>query len=259
MLLPIHERGEGRPVVLVHGRASNSTTWAATMPQLEGYRVLAVDLPGHGQAPAPEGEGAYSFEAQTDAVEATLATLDPGFVLVGHSMGGFVALRYALRHPGRLAGLVLEATSASNPYRNGRHKAHRTQTLEQARVAREQGMEALCDFLEARGELYEGQRERFLAMAPRAYSGVIEHNRDWPCLDEQLPSLKVPTLVVSGLLDHIFDPECRRLAERIPGARGVFLPGLGHSPHREDPAAFGAALRPFLEEVFAARGVAAGR
>lgn len=254
MILPRYERGEGPVVVLVHGRASNHQTWEPTLPYLEGYRVVMVDLPGHGDAPAPEEAAAYALDAQRASLEETLADLRRPFAMVGHSMGGFVALRFALENPGRLSALVLAATAAASPYRGGRNAKAREVVLEQARIAHEEGMDALCAYLEAREMLYPTQRERLMKMKPHAYHGVVHGNVEMEDLDPRLPSLRVPTMVVCGLDDAIFEPECRRLHERIPGARGVFLQGAGHSPHREAAPEFGAALVDFLGEYAGAPG-----
>jgi pimeloyl-ACP methyl ester carboxylesterase len=101
--------GEGPPLVLLHGLGGSSVNWALLAPRLaERHRVVLVDLPGHGRSaplPAAPGIGPYA-----DRVALLLERLGLGaVVVVGHSLGGLVALRLAARHPGSVRGLVLAA------------------------------------------------------------------------------------------------------------------------------------------------------
>lgn len=249
MRLPVVVRGSGPRMVLLHGRASNSGTWEPLVPYLEGYELHLVDTIGHGAAPSPEDPAAYAIERHLDSLEETLASLDRPFVLVGHSMGGFLALRFALRHPGRVRALVLESASADNPFRGGRHAKAADALRGQIDLVRAEGMQALCEHLEAHDQLHPRQRQNLLAMSPVAYVETIRALAEMSEVGHRLGELRVPTLVVCGYGDHIFLPECRTLAERIPGARGSFLPDAAHSPHREDPAGMARALLAFLREL----------
>jgi cis-3-alkyl-4-acyloxetan-2-one decarboxylase len=101
--------GPGPVIVLIHGIASSSVTFARLFPIIDGkHRVIAIDLLGFGRSPSPLG-ATYTIEEHTTAVEATIRSLglrDP-FILVGHSMGSLIAARYAARNPSRLLRLVL--------------------------------------------------------------------------------------------------------------------------------------------------------
>lgn len=98
----------GLPVVFVHSLAGNSTHWAAQLAHLRrDRRAVALDLRGHGRSEPPKN-GDYTIAAMAGDIAAVVDTLGIGrFVLVGHSMGGGVALAYAGAHPDRVAGLVL--------------------------------------------------------------------------------------------------------------------------------------------------------
>lgn len=252
MRLPRAIKGDGHDVVLVHGRASNSGTWKALIPHLEGYRAHLVDIAGHGAAESPDDPSAFTVDAQVSHLAETLAGLTRPFVMVGHSLGGFLALRFALEHPGRLAGLVLESTAADNPYRGGRHAERSAEVSRLCALAESQGMAAVCARIEETEPLHERQRENLMEQTPTAYVATAQAIRDMPASSHRLGELALPTMVICGLDDVVFLPECRVLAEGIPGARGVFVPRCGHSPHRERPDAVAAPLREFLEQTFAA-------
>jgi pimeloyl-ACP methyl ester carboxylesterase len=101
-------RGEGLPVVFVHSLAGNSTHWAAQLQHLRpSRRAVALDLRGHGRSEPPKN-GDYSIAGMAADIGAVVDSLGlDRFVLVGHSMGGGVALVYAGAHPERVAGLLL--------------------------------------------------------------------------------------------------------------------------------------------------------
>lgn len=101
--------GPGPVIVLVHGIASSSVTFARLFPIIDGkHRVIAIDLLGFGRSPSPL-DATYTIEEHTAAIDATIRSigLREPFILVGHSMGSLIAARYAARNPSRLLRLVL--------------------------------------------------------------------------------------------------------------------------------------------------------
>lgn len=101
--------GQGEPTVfLVHGWTCNEEVWTAQVPTLaQHYRVVTLDLPGHGESDAPQ-DGKFSIDLFARSVEAVRAEVGAEhIVVIGHSMGGPVAIRYAQIHPERTAGIVL--------------------------------------------------------------------------------------------------------------------------------------------------------
>ena len=99
--------GRGRPVVLLHGLASNARIWDLTAPRLAGrFRAVALDQRGHGLSDKPDGS--YAFDEMTGDLSALIAALGLALpLLVGHSWGGNVALQFAADHPDDVRGLVL--------------------------------------------------------------------------------------------------------------------------------------------------------
>jgi pimeloyl-ACP methyl ester carboxylesterase len=107
------DTGEGPVVILVPGVASSSTIFDRLVPLLSGkfsgkYRVIAIDLLGFGGSPAPE-DATYTVEEHVAWLRATITSLrlKAPFILVGHSLGGLLASRYAAQHPGEVSRLVL--------------------------------------------------------------------------------------------------------------------------------------------------------
>ena len=98
----------GLPVILLHSLAGSSAHWSGTLERLRPtQRAIALDLRGHGRSEPPKN-GDYSIAGMAGDVEAVVDTLDiRKFILVGHSMGGGMALAYAGDHPDRIAGLLL--------------------------------------------------------------------------------------------------------------------------------------------------------
>jgi 2-succinyl-6-hydroxy-2,4-cyclohexadiene-1-carboxylate synthase len=253
----------GRPLVLVHGFTGYRGDFA---PQAEGLarlgRVLVPDLPGHGESARASS---YSLAELARVLGAWLDALElPRVDLLGHSMGGMLALRVALAEPARVASLVLMSTSA--------------QPLAQldkavfalgARVARESGTEALFAALRARavqdpdrGEadrrlerewgperFWRWRRERIVALDPEAFAALGPALVEAEPLEGRLREIRCPTLVLVGALDRDFLAPSDVLARGIPGARLVVIPGAGHQPQLETPAAWLAALREHLVRV----------
>lgn len=261
--------GEGSPaVVLLHGFLASTFSWREVFDPLAARGLtLAFDRPAFGlsERPMPEdwgGVNPYGAEAQ---IHQTLALLDSFGVehaaLIGNSAGGALALRLALDHPERVAGLVLVDAAV---YEGGGPSAW-VRPLLHTPQARRLGPWALrgvrgwgLDFARAAwhdpgrltAEVWEGyllplQTENW----DRALWEYTLAGRG-PDLSGRLGELAVPTLVLSGDDDRIVPPELsRRLAQEIPGARLSVLPACGHAPQEECPEAFLAAVLPFLEAL----------
>lgn len=237
------EAGSGTPLVLLHGAGGSADLWRRQLDGLgDAARVVAPDLPGHGPL---GGRGRPSVAGYAEWLEGFLAVLDAGpVVLVGHSMGGAVAQTLALARPEQLAGLVLVGTGA------------RLRVL--ARIV---------DLL--RQHPHEGQsliRDlSFAAGAPRECAEMLDRVLregaplvtlgDYLACDrfdvgEQLGAIRTPTLVLTGTEDRLTPPKYGRfLADTIPGARLIEIPGAGHLPHLEQPVRVNAAIREFLARV----------
>lgn len=104
----VREAGDGPAVVLIHAGAANSGQWRALMERLAGrFRLLACDLPGAGKSPALPQHVAYTLDEEARFLDPVFEAAGERFHLVGHSYGGAVALKAALRHGARLRSLTL--------------------------------------------------------------------------------------------------------------------------------------------------------
>ncbi|MCA1750074.1 MAG: alpha/beta hydrolase, partial [Sphingomonadales bacterium] len=248
----VHLRDEGPrdalPVILLHGSNADLHTWQAWTDALSGrYRVIRYDQAGHGlTGPVPGGDYSRAAMAADVGRVADALSLDR-FVLGGNSMGGGVALEYALAHPGRLAGLVLVDTSGAP--RLEQADGNLAFTLARVPVVRELMAQVTPRSLVERSlsqsvsnkavvtpatvdrywELlrYPGNREATMRRFSQAYN---------PFEEGRLRRLSVPTLVIWGEEDRLIPLSSGRwLAERLPRATLVTYPGIGHIPMEEAP------------------------
>lgn len=250
------EAGEGPVVLFLHGLGGSRTSWDAQLAGLaDRYRAVAWDAPGYG-ASAPLARP-LTLAALADAAAGLLDTLGaPGgraAAIVGHSLGGMVAQHLAVRHPGRVARLVLVATSPRFGLDGTVPSEWRA-----ARLAPLDRGEAPAAFAETvlRGVAGPGIAPDALAAQVAAMSRVsadglramIECLVTHDLLD-RLHGIEVPTLVLVG--EHDTETPvayAAAIAARIPGARLEVVPGAGHLLPAEAPAAVCARLRAFLAE-----------
>jgi pimeloyl-ACP methyl ester carboxylesterase len=253
--IPFLAAGAGSAtVLLLHGWASAKESWRATIAALAPYaRVLAPDLPGHGtaalQGPARMAElaGAVAALCSTQGVERA--------AVVGHSMGGNVAVELALAHPECVGRLVLvnpALQGADMPIytRSYLHKQYGWAML-RAAMAVATGLDALADRVPARYAvplLIRPLRRyrQFARHDPDALSRLLAGLMSNP-LRERLPQLRVPTTVVAGRFDPLVPiGHSRRLAAAIPGAQLFVMRQAGHDPMYECPQAFAQLLLEIL-------------
>lgn len=252
-LIHVLERGVGRPVLLVHGVTLAGAIWHYQLVDLDrDHRVLAIDHRGHGDS--KPGTDANGLDRLTGDLRAVITDLDlEDIIVVGHSMGGMAALRYAVDFPEearrRVSALVLVSTTGGplNP------------------MAAWQGMIRALAPLAARG-LRAGARvpgglmpandlgytlarwgfgeapspshvELTRAMNAAALSDTLPELLDSFIefdLSERLAEIELPALVIVGSKDRLTPPfHARRLAARLPNARLELLPGCGHMPMLE--------------------------
>jgi pimeloyl-ACP methyl ester carboxylesterase len=242
--------GGGAPLVLLHAFPLDRAMWR---PQLDGLadvaRVVAPDLPGFGESPAAP----FSVEGVADVVAEFLAALGISKAVVcGLSMGGYVALALARKHPDALAGLILADTRAGVD--DSTTRANRTRSIA---LATEKGTAAVLagmlpkvfsSHTHAQKPDVVARVKEIAARQPAASTAAaLEALRDRPDANRGLKAVAVPTLVLVGEYDSITPPlSAANLSAQIEGSTLVHIPDAGHLSNLENPDAFNAAVRTFL-------------
>lgn len=243
--LHYEDEGLGRPVLLIHGHTSDRRTWDPVVTALldADLRVLRPDLRGHGKSTRPDFGYHVSHHASDMAAVIKTAGIDTAMV-VGHSIGGAVALEMALTMTNRVDGLVLiSPVMPDRPF----EPAFMENLREVARVTRQDGIEAAMVGPWASSPIYEhsfskpGIREAVMAIV-REFPGAeylatqrdsVERNWTVP---ERLSEINVPTVIFAGDQET---PGFRAYAEEaaagIPGSRLEILKDCGHLVPLEEP------------------------
>lgn len=260
--LHVLERGEGRPLVLLHGITLNAELWSPQLHDLAGdFRVLAVDLRGHGRS--RPGRDGYGMAVLARDIATVLTKLDlHDALVVGHSMGGMATLNFAVEHPDvveeRVAGLGLVATSGARPFHPvvvprvvalgglvvDRLDAGRPvpsyrftgNDLSLFLVRTAFGKDPSAAAIEQVRASIEATDDTALQ---RSLAGIFDHDT----LD-RLDRVDVPAFVVVGRRDLLTPPPfARAMAERLPDAELTVLPEAGHQLMQERPGELAGLIR----------------
>lgn len=247
--------GTGTPLLLIHGVGSSGTEWGEIVETLvsAGHHVIAVDLPGHGGSAKARGD--YSLGAMASTIRDLLDHLgSERAVLVGHSLGGGIALQFTYQVPSRTAGLVLLSSGGLG-----------SETIGWLRAASLPGSGTVLAIIGSKPTLrvagWLGRRVRCLGADPdvlrpatlerlsmfgdrdtraaflSTLRSVVDHRGQRVSALEKLTVARhLPVLLIWGELDPTIPVEhARNAVERLPDARLVIFPGVGHEPHKADP------------------------
>jgi len=263
----LHRGDPARPtLILLHGGGANAHWWDAVAPALaEHFHVIALDFRGHGDSDHPDEREPGAFQHD---VSALLTHLDePQAVLIGHSMGGHVAVRHAATcapdaRPRALVAVELARGGGSRERRRMRLAlaARRTYASREDAVAR-------FRFLPPAPHADEETRRHVAEHSIRTEGDRFGFKFDprWfglpPAPRPELSRIGSPTLLVRGVESTLLTAEgADALAREIPDARIAAIPGAGHNVHVERPEAFLGAVFPFLDGALAeSRGGEGGR
>jgi len=246
--------GDGPAVVLIHGLGLNHHMWQWLLPELHGYRVLVYDLMGHGESHDPKAAPDLRMFG-----EQILGLIDHVGIeecaVVGFSLGGMIARRFAIDHPDRLSALAILASA------HNRTENERAAIMLRVGMARRAGPGATVEaalerwftqtFRAANPEVIGQVRGWVLANRPDIYPEIYQVMAQSDAeLTDAVRGIRCPALVMTGDADPGSPPlMARRMAETIPGAEAVVLPGLRHMGLAENPALFNAPLLEFLRRA----------
>lgn len=248
--------GQGPTLILLSANPGDSRDFDAVAPQLaRRFRLIRLDWPGYGGSAPPQPPSSAGAGCFLDCFSRYMDTLDPGPVhLLGNSVGGNVAVRYALRQPQRVASLVLVSPGGFTAHNAISRAFCRLQG--QLWFKRLWGVDGFARFyLHARNEWTRAMLERAaggqsglaaLEVNAAVWRSFVEPDHD---LRRSAAALRLPALVVSGRHDPVIPArDGRAAASVIPGARQVVLDS-GHAPFAEVPEAFLAAVGEFWDSL----------
>ncbi|MFN8467739.1 MAG: alpha/beta hydrolase [Caldilineaceae bacterium] len=251
--------GEGQPIVLIHAGVADSRQWNNEFADFaQNYRVLRYDLRGYGKSNPVDGE--FSHLDDLTALLDYLAFQQPT-VLVGCSMGGGLALDFALEHPGRVKALVLVGSNPSgfeldvpnHPKAAAAAEAYNAGNLD---LVAELEAQVWFDGM-GRTPQQVDQAMRKLALEMNRHALAHDAKHLGKCLPNgerpgagRLEELKVPVLVIIGEHDIPYlHAAADYMVEKIPSALKVVLPDAAHLPNMEHPDQFQRVVRSFLDEA----------
>lgn len=257
-------KGSGNPAILIHGLAASLHDWDYLVPDLAsaGFDACALDLLGHGDSYNPARLNDYNIQnvyAHLLHWIDSLFPFEPVF-LVGHSLGGYLALMHAIWNPHRIKGLVLVNPYYSMGQMSGflrmifRHPLFNTAFI---RITPYWLFRILIDLTSLELGLKYRQRHNLSKEVriqtaldyKRAAPGIYNIPRTLVELYDQLSELTIPTLVVWGENDRTLDPSSfNKLAKVLPKAISLPMPTCGHVPHQCDSITFNKLVLDFLIE-----------
>jgi len=249
------DMGSGLPLVLIHGFPMDRTLWRHQRDALRTLtRVMTVDLPGFGETPLPETP--WTIASVADDLRAFLAQRDALPAIVGGlSMGGYIALAFADRHPADLRGLLLVDTKSQSDDAAG--KVARDEMITRVRT---QGTSAMVDIMFPKlvgsstithhPEPAEQIRQMMLRVAPESAVAALGAMRDREDYTASLGRISVPTMVIVGSEDAVTPvalAEC--MSGQISGSDLRVISNAGHVSPMEQPLAVSAAIKEFRARV----------
>jgi len=251
------DRGAGLPLVFLHAFPFNRTMWADQEALSSRFRIITVDLRGHGESDAPAWR--YSLEQYAADVHALLGLLGVSqAAFVGLSMGGYLEFTLCRHCPDLILGLVFSDTRA---------EADRPEQVkwrfDLAQRAAAVGPSAVIDDMlpkllspgayRRRPDLVERVKSIQAAAPVHGIVGDLTAMAERPDSTDLLASIRVPTLVIVGEDDVLTPPaDAERIARGISGARMVTIPDAGHMSNMEQPDRFNRALTEFASGLTAA-------
>jgi pimeloyl-ACP methyl ester carboxylesterase len=229
------------PLLFIHGSGSDGLIWYYQLKGLsDHFSPVAVDLPGHGNS---AGEPSVKISLYCDCIKEFTESLDfPPFVIIGHSLGGAIALSYSLQHPDDLKGLILVSTGA------------RLRVAERflETLGRGKHVPEMYKYLygpEADKELVEKGKEIISAISPGVFHADLTACNDFDVM-EQIQNIRVPTLVLCGDQDLMTPPKYSRfLAGKISGAQMEIIQGCGHLPMLEKSMEVNQGILSFMKNM----------
>lgn len=258
------ESGRGSPVILVHGLAASLYDWDSIMPELASanYHGYALDLLGHGDSPRPETRS-YKFNWVLRHFEKWIQSLDlpEPPVLIGHSLGSYLVLRYTLEHLKDVRGIVLTSPFFSlkqlPPLLRRTYRLPNLNSLVIERLPRWVFHIAVDLTSQSLGRIGKGTYDlppevRFQTALDykRTHPGAFNIPNTLRDLTAELHRIEQPVLIIWGEQDLTLNPAMfPGLVEAIPSGRGIPIPFCGHVPHQSHPEQYNRLVLEFIDSL----------
>jgi pimeloyl-ACP methyl ester carboxylesterase len=266
--LNVHFRDQGKRdgtvLVLIHGSNASLHTWEAWVARLgKDYRVVSLDLPGHGLTGTHPG-GVYDYPVFVEVVNKLMTTLDiPKAVIGGNSMGGGTAWMFALAHPERTEAILLVDAAGAPAWQAKKvpigFRAMRMPVVKElARFIAPRSMfeSSIRTSISVQSKIDDRLIDRYWEL--NRYPGnreatmkrfALPHN-NWAASKEKLTAIKVPVMIMWGEEDNLIPVSSARwFADAIPGSKLVVYPKVGHIPMEEVPDKSAADVKAWLDSL----------
>lgn len=250
-------------LVLLHGFTGSAISWGTLLDDFAilGMRIIALDMLGHGQSDAPDDPQRYSMQyCQSDIISVlqTLGIKRGEAILLGYSMGGRIALYCAFS--GYFRALILESASPGLATSAEREQRRVSDEALADRIKHE-GIETFVNYWEQL-PLFASQRnlpiehwnaQRAQRLTNRTH-GLANSLRGigtgvQPSLDQRLPTLTIPVLLIAGKLDSKFCTIAQQMAQQLPEVQLQIVPNAGHTVHLENPDLFFTLVHNFIQHI----------
>ena len=252
----IEVKGQGKPIICLHGFSENISTWKFI--QLQGYQLILIDLIGHGKSDKPKHRKYYSLKAMIRHLNKLISKLGlKRYSMLGYSMGGRIALAYALTYPNAIDKLILESASYGEDGVLNRLKRRRYDSV-LAKQIEKNGIEWFTQYWSDLS-IFKSQRrlskaiikeigERRLLNKAHVLSNTLKGTGQgkFPCLKNKVVKLSMPILFISGEYDKKYEVVGKNFEKLNSRVKHVVINGCGHNTHIEDTNIFTKVLNDFL-------------
>lgn len=249
-------------IVMLHGFSGSVDTWSEVTQSLKGkFHIVRIDLIGHGKTSAPEDVKRYRMAQQIAHLEKIFEQLNlEAFTLVGYSMGGRIALSYAIEYPERVSSLILESASPGLATEEERVQRQLSDKKLAERIVRD-GLESFVNFWEEI-PLFDSQKDLPLARRQKVRNERLNQQEiglansllgigtgSQPSYWREIEKMALPVLLITGEYDEKFIKISREMKRFFPNVQELIVNHVGHAIHVEKPVLFATMIEKHILEV----------
>jgi 2-succinyl-6-hydroxy-2,4-cyclohexadiene-1-carboxylate synthase len=254
--------GTGFPLLLLHGFTGNSEGWKEFAPFWKDHsKTIALDIIGHGKSGSPPDIGQYQIEESAAVINSLLEKMGIGKIdVLGYSMGGRLALTFAVNYPEKVRKLILESATPGLRTEAERHE-RRIQDKKLSEKIRQEGIKNFIDYWE-NIPLFQSQKSLPEKIRTRIRCQRLSNSIDGlanslngmgtgvqPSWWDELAHLEMPVLLITGNLDQKFCRIAEEMSKILPNVKWKTAEDAGHAIHVEKPELFGTIVSGFLSQT----------